>query len=79
MPKEDLKKPAAREKSIWVIAGEYSSLGMILPAAVFVGWLIGYFVDQWLGTAPYATVAFIVLGAISGFIQIFRFLKKHED
>jgi F0F1-type ATP synthase assembly protein I len=73
-----LNKPANKEKSIWVIAGEYSSLGMILPAAVFAGYLIGYLLDKQFGTT-YLYMVFMILGIISGFISIFRFLKKHED
>jgi F0F1-type ATP synthase assembly protein I len=77
MAEEDLKKPQ-KEKSIWVIAGQYSSLGMILPASVFAGYLIGYMLDKWLGTT-YLYLVFLILGIVSGFVQIFRYLKKHED
>lgn len=75
MEQKDLRK---REKSIWVIAGEYSALGMILPATTIVGYLIGYWLDRQFGTG-YLYLVFMVLGIISGFIQIFRFIKKHED
>jgi F0F1-type ATP synthase assembly protein I len=51
---------------------------MILPASVFAGYLIGYLLDRWLGTT-YLYLVFLILGIVSGFIQIFRFLKKHED
>jgi F0F1-type ATP synthase assembly protein I len=78
MAEDNLKKPPAREKSIWVIAGQYSSVAMILPASVFAGYLIGYLLDRWLGTT-YLYLVFLILGIVSGFIQIFRFLKKHED
>jgi F0F1-type ATP synthase assembly protein I len=71
-------KPADEKKSIWVIAGEYSSLGFILPSCVFAGYLVGYWLDKKFGTT-YLYLVFMVLGIISGFIQIFRFLKKHED
>jgi ATP synthase protein I len=71
-------KPSGGNKSIWVIAGEYSSLGFILPSSVVAGYLIGYWLDKWLGTT-YLYLVFLVLGIVSGFIQIFRFLKKHED
>jgi F0F1-type ATP synthase assembly protein I len=77
MPERDSKKPL-KEKSIWVIAGQYSSLGMILPASVLAGYLIGYMLDRWLGTT-YLYLVFLILGIVSGFVQIFRFLKTHED
>jgi F0F1-type ATP synthase assembly protein I len=78
MEQNHLNKTPEKTKSIWVIAGEYSSLGMILPASVFAGYLIGYFLDKQFGTT-YLYLVFLILGIVSGFIQIFRFLKKHED
>ncbi len=67
-----------QKKSIWVIAGEYSSLAFVLPSCVFAGYLIGYWLDKYFGTT-YLYLVFMILGIISGFLQIFRFLKKHED
>jgi F0F1-type ATP synthase assembly protein I len=79
MPQNNLSKKAPeKQKSIWVIAGEYSSVAMILPASVFAGYLIGYLLDKQFGTT-YLYLVFLLLGIVSGFIQIFRFLKKHQD
>ena len=77
MAQKDLKQ-SDNKKSIWVIAGEYSALGFVLPSSVFAGYLIGYLLDKQFGT-KYLYLVFMVLGIIAGFIQIFRFLKKHED
>ena len=77
MAQKDLKQDD-NKKSIWVIAGEYSALGFVLPSSVFAGYLIGYLLDKQFGT-HYLYLVFLVLGIIAGFIQIFRFLKKHED
>ena len=75
---EDRLKQSQPTKSIWVIAGEYSSLAAVLPSCVFAGYLIGYLLDKYFGTT-YLYIVFMVLGIITGFIQIFRFLKTHED
>jgi F0F1-type ATP synthase assembly protein I len=77
MAQKDLKQGDSK-KSIWVIAGEYSALGFVLPSSVFAGYLIGYLLDKQFGT-HYLYLVFMVLGIIAGFFQIFRFLKKHED
>ena len=77
MAQKDLRQDD-NKKSIWVIAGEYSALGFVLPSSVFAGYLIGYLLDKQFGT-HYLYLVFMVLGIIAGFIQIFRFLKKHED
>lgn len=77
MEEKELKNSDSK-KSIWVIAGEYSSLGFILPTSVLAGYFLGYWLDKKLGT-NYLYLVFLLLGIVSGFIQIFRFLKRHED
>ena len=78
MEQKELKPTDDNKKSIWVIAGEYSSLGFILPTSVLAGYFIGWWLDKKFGT-NYLYLVFLILGIIAGFIQIFRFLKKHED
>ena len=78
MEQKELKPADDNKKSIWVIAGEYSSLGFILPTSVLAGYFIGWWLDKKFGT-NYLYLVFLILGIIAGFIQIFRFLKKHED
>jgi F0F1-type ATP synthase assembly protein I len=78
MEQKELKPADDNKKSIWVIAGEYSSLGFILPTSALVGYFIGWWLDKKFGT-NYLYLVFLVLGIVSGFFQIFRFLKKHED
>jgi F0F1-type ATP synthase assembly protein I len=78
MEQKELKPADDNKKSIWVIAGEYSSLGFILPTSVLAGYLIGWWLDKKFGT-NYLYLVFLILGIVAGFIQIFRFLKKHED
>jgi F0F1-type ATP synthase assembly protein I len=67
----------ARKKNAWVTAGEYSALGFILPSSIFAGYLIGAWLDRMFGTT-YLYFVFLLLGIVGGFIQIFRFLKKHD-
>ena len=74
MPEKNVGK---KEKSIWVIAGEYSALGFILPSTTFAGYVIGYLLDRQFGTT-YLYLVFMLLGIVAGFVQIFRFLKRHE-
>ena len=35
------------------------------------GPVIGYFIDEWLGTTPWFLLGFTVLGAVSGFRRLF--------
>jgi ATP synthase protein I len=53
-----------------------SSLGLMLPSSIAVGLFIGYLLDKLLGTRPWLMAIFTVLGVISGFLSLFRGLKK---
>ena len=47
-----------------------------LAAAIFVGGLLGWFLDQWLGTRPWFFLVFLILGMASGTMSAFRTAKK---
>jgi ATP synthase protein I len=40
--------------------------------SVVVGAVIGIFADKWLGTAPWLTIVFVVLGAAAAFRRLIR-------
>jgi ATP synthase protein I len=46
--------------------------GIELVVAVGVGFGIGWALDRWLGTKPWAMVAFLVLGAAAGILNAWR-------
>jgi F0F1-type ATP synthase assembly protein I len=46
-------------------------LGLLLPAAVVIGWAIGLALDHWLHQ-HWINIAGLIVGAIAGFVQIFR-------
>lgn len=53
-----------------------SSLGLMLPSSIAVGLFMGYFLDNLLGTAPWLLIILTLLGVVSGFLSLFRGLKK---
>jgi len=55
---------------------ELSSIGLILPSSIAVGLFLGYFLDRWLGTAPWFLLSLTVLGIVSGLLSLFRALRK---
>ena len=65
MPKDDLPREI----------GKYYSVVFILPAAVLVGFVIGYLLDKWLGTG-FLKIVFLFLGLASGMIELVRELSK---
>jgi F0F1-type ATP synthase assembly protein I len=72
MQQGPVEKP--RKKNPWVVAGEYSAVGFMLPSCIFAGYLIGMWLDKVFGTT-YLYFVFLLLGIVAGFLQIFRFLK----
>jgi F0F1-type ATP synthase assembly protein I len=58
-------------KSIWVGAEKYIQLGMTLPAATLVGWLLGELLKRWLHY-DWLPLGGLVLGIISGFVYFVR-------
>ncbi|HEY0565803.1 MAG TPA: AtpZ/AtpI family protein [Terriglobales bacterium] len=54
-----------------VSIAKYSHLGLVLPAAAFVGWIIGYGLDHLLHTT-WITWAGLGLGVFAGFYDLIR-------
>lgn len=71
MPEPPLKE----ERGKWL---EYSSLGLMFPASILVGFAIGHFLDRWLKTDPWLTFAFILYGILAGFYNLFRQTRRRE-
>jgi ATP synthase protein I len=54
-----------------------SSLGLMLPSSIAVGLFLGYFLDNLLGTDPWFLIILTLFGVASGFLSLFRGLKKY--
>lgn len=64
-----------RNSNIWALWGRYSTAALLLPSAMFVGYLLGYFLDKLFETT-WLKVVFLFLGIIAGFIEMLRELSK---
>ncbi|HJQ38037.1 MAG TPA: AtpZ/AtpI family protein [Thermoanaerobaculia bacterium] len=69
MPDDDKK---ARDMRQLV---EASSIGWMFPIAIGIGYVMGHYLDKWLGTDPWLTVIFTLLGIIAAFRNLFRLAK----
>jgi ATP synthase protein I len=47
-------------------------IGTELVAGIAVGVAIGWALDRWLGTKPWLMIAFFVLGAAAGMMNVYR-------
>ena len=60
------------ERKSWALAiARYSAIGLMLPAATFVGWIIGALLDKWLHTS-WLYLAGLIFGIVAGFVQLIR-------
>lgn len=66
-----------QEKNWWVLMGRYSHIAFVLPASLFVGWLIGAALDRWLRTG-WIYLLGLILGIVAGFVELVRTLLRAE-
>jgi ATP synthase protein I len=62
----------------WRSLAALSSIGMALVLATVIGLAGGYFLDRWLGTAPWLTLIGLGFGIAAGFVNLFRAVKAAE-
>lgn len=58
-------------KKVWVGAEKYIQMGLTIPAATVIGWLLGELLQRWLhwGWLP---LGGLLLGIVSGFVYFIR-------
>ncbi len=63
--------------SLSVQVGKYYGMIFVLPAAVLVGYGIGYALDKLFHTG-FLKIVFLLLGVAAGIIDLFRELSKDD-
>jgi F0F1-type ATP synthase assembly protein I len=66
-----------QNKNTWVQLARYSQLALVLPAATFIGWLIGAALDKWLHTT-WLYLAGLILGIVAGFVELIRTVTSNS-
>ncbi len=67
----------ADDKKTWLQVSRFIELGVMLPAATFIGWLIGAALDRWLHTTWLYLVG-LIFGIVAGFVQLIRTVLAAE-
>jgi ATP synthase protein I len=57
--------------------GNALSAGLVLPVSTVIGYIIGYYLDKWLGTSFLKTV-FLFFGIAAGFVSFYRIISQVE-
>ena len=58
--------------------GNAFKLGTELVAAVAVGTIIGFILDNWFGTKPWLIIIFFFLGAAAGILNVIRAASRMQ-
>ena len=59
--------------------GNAFKLGTELVAAVAVGTIIGFILDNWFDTKPWFIVIFFFIGVIAGILNVIRVAKSMQE
>tara|TARA_Y100000590_G_scaffold355146_1_gene408774 strand:- start:98 stop:388 length:291 start_codon:yes stop_codon:yes gene_type:complete len=62
-----------------VFLGNAFKLGTELVAAVAVGTIIGFILDNWFDTKPVLIIVFFLFGATAGIMNVFRAAKRMQE
>jgi ATP synthase protein I len=68
-----------KDRSLIRMLGVLSTVGLALVFATVIGLFIGLKLDEWLGTSPWLTAIFLLLGVIAGFRNLFVYVRRSQD
>jgi ATP synthase protein I len=70
--KEILKKNFNENEKRGLFMGSAFRLGTELVAAVAVGTIIGFILDNWFDTKPWFIIIFFFIGVVAGILNVIR-------
>ena len=70
--KEIMKKKLNDDHNRGLFRGSAFRLGTELVAAVVVGTIIGFILDNWFDTKPWFIIIFFFIGVIAGMLNVIR-------
>ena len=77
--KKEIQKASLDEKNKrGLFMGSAFRLGTELVAAVVVGTIIGFILDNWFDTKPWFIITFFFLGVIAGILNVIRVAKNMQ-
>ena len=76
--KEMLKKSLKENEKRGLFMGSAFRLGTELVAAVAVGTIIGFILDNWFDTKPWLIIIFFFLGTAAGILNVIRTANRMQ-
>ncbi len=68
-----------KDRKLIRMLGVLSTVGMVMVFSTVIGLFIGIKLDRWLGTSPWLTVVFFLLGLFAGFRNLFQYVKHSQE
>ncbi|MEE9583964.1 MAG: AtpZ/AtpI family protein [Candidatus Brocadiales bacterium] len=53
-----------------------AGLGFFMVGSIVGGYLVGSYLDSYLGTSPYLLLVFLLLGIMAGFLEFYRTIRN---
>ncbi len=72
------KKILSESEKKGSLMGSAFKLGTELVAAVIVGKIIGFILDNWFGTKPWLMIVFFFLGTAAGILNVIRSANRMQ-
>jgi|TARA_B100002051_G_scaffold249810_1_gene260797 ATP synthase protein I len=76
--KEISEKNLNENEKRGLFMGSAFRLGTELVAAVIVGTIIGFILDNWFGTKPWFIITFFFIGVSAGILNVIRVAKNMQ-
>ena len=57
---------------------DYSSVGLMFPASIIVGFGLGYLLDSLFHTAPILMIVFLFYGIAAAFYNLFKVTRSDD-
>ena len=73
------KKKIKTDSKKGAFLGNAFKLGTELVAAVAVGSIIGFILDNWFGTKPLLIILFFLFGSAAGIYNVIKTAKKMQE
>ena len=74
-----LKRSKSTKQSSSSKLGIAFKMSTEMVAAVVVGTIIGFILDNWFGTKPWLILIFFFVGVVAGILNVFRSAKSMQN
>jgi ATP synthase protein I len=54
----------------------FGSFGFMMAASILVGYFVGSYIDEWLGTEPWFLLVCLLLAVIGSFVEFFKTVSR---